>query len=230
MESVLGAACAPPPVLTPAQELSALLLFLAAGDENILPSDINPDVPLDPNYVLSYALPTEPDSRAQLLAEIERESNEVSPVVLIGRAGDVWTNQAKEILMDEEYLGKAGKSLGVVLVNGRREWPSRSLARTNGTSVSNAPLLLFFSTSADSHVLTPLLARLTQTAELPIIMVGGQPIGSYDQLKALHDERSLGDVLAYAGASIGEESKARRVRERKRAYAARKPAVRKEEA
>lgn len=49
--------------------------------------------------------------------------------------------------MDEEYLGKAGKSLGVVLVNGRREWPSRSLARTNGTFVSNAPLLLFFNIS-----------------------------------------------------------------------------------
>ena len=76
--------------------------------------------------------------------------------------------------------------------------------------------------SADSHVLAPLLARLTRTPTLPSIIIGGTPIGHFEALKALHDTNKLAGLLHHAGAVLGKDFEERKLKERKAALGQRK--------
>lgn len=56
--------------------------------------------------------------------------------------------------------------------------------------------------SADEHVLTPLLFRLTKQQELPILLVGGRVVGSPKEVKALAASGELKKLIADAGGNV----------------------------
>lgn len=77
--------------------------------------------------------------------------------------------------------------------------------------------------SADSEILQPFIHRLLastpamsamSSVTLPQILVAGTRIGSFDELKALHDSNQLGPMLQNSGAHIGEDLKKRLDKER----------------
>jgi hypothetical protein len=63
-----------------------------------------------------------------------------------------------------------------------------------------------FITSADAGVLTPLLFRLTDSTELPILLIGGIPVGSIDMIRQLDADGKLKELVISAGA-IPDSSK-----------------------
>ncbi|KAH7908734.1 hypothetical protein BJ138DRAFT_1174035 [Hygrophoropsis aurantiaca] len=54
----------------------------------------------------------------------------------------------------------------------------------------------------DAEILTPLLYRLTSSTELPIMLVGGKPVGSMAEMRRLHESGELQKMIADAGAVI----------------------------
>lgn len=112
----------PPPPLTNNQELSALLLFLSSSSTNVLPSTIDPSAPLNPDHVLSHSLPLSSGAREAALKEMEKEAWTTWPVVLVGREGDFWTKEARDLLSGERYFGKKQEGLGLVYIDRRREY------------------------------------------------------------------------------------------------------------
>ncbi|KAF7315903.1 Glutaredoxin domain-containing protein [Mycena indigotica] len=55
----------------------------------------------------------------------------------------------------------------------------------------------------DAEVLTPLLARLAGTNELPLLLVGGKPMGSMDDIRIAYEEGKLQRQISAAGGVIG---------------------------
>ncbi|KAL7417821.1 hypothetical protein BDY24DRAFT_367712 [Mrakia frigida] len=183
----------PPPPLTNNQELSALLLFLSSSSTNVLPSTIDPSAPLNPDHVLSHSLPLSSGAREAALKEMEKEAWTTWPVVLVGREGDFWTKEARDLLSGERYFGKKQEGLGLVYIDRR----------------------------PDTLVLTPLLTRLTSTTTLPSVLIGGVPVGGFEHLKILHDSNKLAGILTHAGATIGRDLEERKIKERRIALAKR---------
>ena len=56
--------------------------------------------------------------------------------------------------------------------------------------------------TADEHVLTPLLYRLTKQQELPILLVGGRAVGSTKDVKALAQSGQLKQLVSAAGGVV----------------------------
>ncbi|CDZ98555.1 Thioredoxin-like fold [Phaffia rhodozyma] len=173
------------PPLTPSQELFALVLHLTSSDMNGLPP-LDPSLPLNPDFVLDTALPTEHDDRQAALRRLEKECWDAWPVVVLGRQNDVFTEEAVSLLQREDYLGTNGRDLGIVYLDGR----------------------------PDTVILTSLLNRLTRQPTLPTILIGGHPIGTFGELKFLHDQGRLAIVLSHAGIPIGDDLRSRKARER----------------
>lgn len=74
------------------------------------------------------------------------------------------------------------------------------------SEVSNFPgihLLIahFFSPTEDADVLIPLLHRLTST-ELPLVLIGGKPIGSFATVRELKESGELAKMITDAGGII----------------------------
>ncbi|KAF7322053.1 Glutaredoxin domain-containing protein [Mycena kentingensis (nom. inval.)] len=55
----------------------------------------------------------------------------------------------------------------------------------------------------DAEVLMPLLARLTDTDELPILLIGGRSVGSMEDIRAAEESGELKRMISAAGAVIG---------------------------
>jgi hypothetical protein len=66
--------------------------------------------------------------------------------------------------------------------------------------------------SADAEVITPLLFRLTNATELPILLIGGNPVGSMDAIRELHTAGTLKSLIIQAGAVLDSSKKARKGR------------------
>lgn len=54
----------------------------------------------------------------------------------------------------------------------------------------------------DEEVLRPLLFRLTDTTELPILLVGGKTVGTVQEILYMHQKGDLSRKIAEAGAII----------------------------
>lgn len=65
---------------------------------------------------------------------------------------------------------------------------------------------------ADADVLIPLLFRLTDSSELPILLIGGKPVGSMDTIRELSSTGQLKALATHAGAVLDGAKKPRRGR------------------
>ncbi|KIO30723.1 hypothetical protein M407DRAFT_5478 [Tulasnella calospora MUT 4182] len=69
------------------------------------------------------------------------------------------------------------------------------------------PVVIEVDERRDADIISPLLHRLTSSPTLPILLVGGKPAGTVDQIQAAHEDGSLKRLLAEAGAVIGGSEK-----------------------
>jgi len=60
----------------------------------------------------------------------------------------------------------------------------------------------FFLLTEDAEVLIPLLHRLTSTTELPLVLIGGKPVGSFATVRELKESGELAKMITDAGAII----------------------------
>lgn len=69
------------------------------------------------------------------------------------------------------------------------------------------PVVIEVDERRDADIISPLLNRLTSSPTLPILLVGGKPAGTVDQIVAAHEDGTLKRLLAGAGAVIGGSEK-----------------------
>jgi hypothetical protein len=62
----------------------------------------------------------------------------------------------------------------------------------------------------DADVLIPLLFRLTNSTELPILLIGGKPIGSMNLIRELNADGRLPAFALLAGARFDDSRKRRK--------------------
>ena len=54
----------------------------------------------------------------------------------------------------------------------------------------------------DGDVLIPLLYRLTSSTELPLLLIGGKPVGSMATIRELNESGELRTMITNAGAVV----------------------------
>ncbi|PCH36089.1 hypothetical protein WOLCODRAFT_140219 [Wolfiporia cocos MD-104 SS10] len=65
-----------------------------------------------------------------------------------------------------------------------------------------SPTIIEVDQRTDESVLAPLLYRLTSATELPILLIGGRPIGSMEEIRYLKRKGELQRMITKAGAEI----------------------------
>lgn len=66
--------------------------------------------------------------------------------------------------------------------------------------------------SADEDVLKPLLFRLTNLTSIPILLVGGKPVGAAEEIGYMYKKGDLAKTISEAGAIVdgGKKPKGRK--------------------
>ncbi|KAJ7646711.1 hypothetical protein FB45DRAFT_1051348 [Roridomyces roridus] len=65
------------------------------------------------------------------------------------------------------------------------------------------PMILEVDTRDDGEVLLPILSRLTGSSEIPILLIGGRPVGSMAQIREMLSTGELQRLVKSSGAVIG---------------------------
>ncbi|KAJ6507274.1 hypothetical protein C8R47DRAFT_966912 [Mycena vitilis] len=65
------------------------------------------------------------------------------------------------------------------------------------------PFIVDVDTRDDVEVLAPMLARLTESTELPVLLIGGKPVGSLAQIREMLASGDLQRLIKSSGAVIG---------------------------
>jgi glutaredoxin-related protein len=69
------------------------------------------------------------------------------------------------------------------------------------------PTIIEVDTREDAKILAPMLARLTSFPELPILLIGGNVVGSTEQVKILAKNGELQKMITTAGGQIDGQRK-----------------------
>lgn len=77
------------------------------------------------------------------------------------------------------------------------------------------PLVVEVDQREDGHVLSPLLTRLTHVPSLPVLLIGGQPVGTdasdrkdlMAEIRRLHENGDLARRIVEAGSTLEFEKK-----------------------
>lgn len=154
--------------LTPGQELAAVTSFLASLPQNIIPSNVDPTQPIDPQLVLDFD--TRSPQAATEIAQLEHDAWVRYPVVLYSKSRSPVSRDIEKILL--------------------------------GLNLLPAPTVIEVEYRGDEEVLRPLLFRLTDTTELPILLVGGKTVGTVQEILYMHQKGDLSRKIAEAGAII----------------------------
>ncbi|KAG8896588.1 hypothetical protein FRB99_008821 [Tulasnella sp. 403] len=69
------------------------------------------------------------------------------------------------------------------------------------------PAVIEVNEREDAHLMRPIIFRLTKHKAFPILVVGGEAYGTFDDVQKAHEDGTLRDALANAGAIIGGSEK-----------------------
>lgn len=92
----------PPLQLTPEQELAALTAFLASLPQNVIPSNIDPSKPIDPELVLDFD--TRSPQALTEVAQLEHDAWVRYPVVLYSKMHSPLSRDLEKIILDLNLL------------------------------------------------------------------------------------------------------------------------------
>jgi len=65
-----------------------------------------------------------------------------------------------------------------------------------------APTIIDVDTRDDAEVLKPLLSRITSMPDLPLLLIGGRPVGTIEEIRELQKSGQLRQLVAAAGAVV----------------------------
>lgn len=71
-----------------------------------------------------------------------------------------------------------------------------------GLHLKPAPTIIDVDIREDAEVLEPLVQRLTSVDELPVLLVGGKPVGDMATIRSLYESGDLQQMITDAGAVI----------------------------
>lgn len=55
---------------------------------------------------------------------------------------------------------------------------------------------------ADEDVLKPLLLRLTDSTDIPILLIGGKTVGTFEEIRYMYNKGELAKAISAAGAIV----------------------------
>jgi len=165
-------------ILSPEQELGAVTAFMAALPQNVIPPDVDPTRPIDPQLVLDF------DTRSP------RAEEEVDNIV-----SDVWLRNP--VVVFSKTVSPVSRELKSIL---------------DEMHLMPSPTIFGVDQRADADVLIPLLLRLTDSDELPILLIGGRPVGSMETIRELNSSEQLKALVSQAGAVLDGAKKRRKGR------------------
>jgi len=152
--------------------------FMAALPQNVIPPDIDPTQPIDPQLVLDF------DTRSP------RAKEEVDNIV-----SEMWLRNP--VVVFSKTVSPVSRELKSIL---------------DTLNIKPSPTIFDVDQRADADVLIPLLFRLTDASELPILLVGGKPVGSMDTIRELRTNGQLKALVTHAGAVLDDSKKRRKGR------------------
>ena len=188
------------------QELAAVAAFIAALPQNTIPRSIDPTEPIDPQLVLDF------DTRSpRATEEVNQIVDEVwsrYPVMLFTKV-----RHSTPAFCHSSYTGRRlqlhqgySREIRSTFLNMNLR-PSPAIFDVDqrgkqlaGHSFTNCSI--FFLLTEDAEVLIPLLHRLTSTTELPLVLIGGKPVGSFATVRELKESGELAKMITDAGAII----------------------------
>ncbi|KZO93159.1 hypothetical protein CALVIDRAFT_486477 [Calocera viscosa TUFC12733] len=176
------AAVLAPLVLSPEQELAALVAHLASVlDTNSLPAEIDPSKPIDPDYLLGFD--TRGPDRETVDAKVQDMVTETwisSPVVVFTKEGP----RSREVINILSSYGLTPAPLEIPLDDNRPDARllRKALARLTAGSLPT-------SASADE-------------VSLPLLLLAGQPV--HRTVSHLHQNGELRGLLREAGVRVGK--------------------------
>lgn len=148
-----------------------------------LPQNVIPSS-VDPSRPIDPQLVLDFDTRSP------RAVDEVKQIV-----GDVWAQNP--VILFSNFQGSHSREAKAMIVN---------------MNLSPPPMIFEVDQRDDANVLTPLLYRLTSSSELPILLIGGKPVGTTSQIAALFRSRELHRMVTHAGAIVDGAPKRRKGR------------------
>ncbi|KAK0194999.1 hypothetical protein F5146DRAFT_1172686 [Armillaria mellea] len=155
------------------QELAAVSSFLASLPQNVIPSFVDPSLPIDPQLVVDF----DPQS--------PRVADEIQNMI-----DDVWTAASCLPLFKEPSLqlySPVSREIKAILTD---------------LYLHPAPMIIDVDVREDSVVLEPLLERVLATDDLPILLIGGHYVGPISNIRSLHNSGELKEMIRAAGAVI----------------------------
>ncbi|KAF9486508.1 hypothetical protein BDN70DRAFT_846384 [Pholiota conissans] len=168
--------------LNQSQELAAVTSFLASLSSNVLPPGVDPSKPIDPQLVLDFQLdPTRVGGAA-------RVEEELSVMVR-----DVWARNP--VFMYSKLRSPISRELKSILGN---------------LYLLPAPTIIDVDVRDDADILVPMIKRLAGFDELPLLIVGGTPVGSLNEVKVLEKSGELARMVTEAGAVVNGAKRKRR--------------------
>ncbi|EJU04098.1 hypothetical protein DACRYDRAFT_105166 [Dacryopinax primogenitus] len=187
----------PPLLLSPEEELAALVSHLASVlDTNSLPAEIDPSLPIDPDYLLGF------DTRGP-----DRETVDAKVRDMVA---DTWATLPVVVFTKVPPLPPARSFVAHPLQAGPRS--REVLSILSSYSLTPAPLEISLdSTRPDSPLLLRALARLTASSlptsstegevSLPLLLLGGKAV--HRTVRNLHANGELRGMFREAGVGVG---------------------------
>jgi len=157
----------------PDHELGVVVGFLASLASNSIPLSVDPTVPIDPQLVLPI------DARSRNSRVLDEVRNIVS---------DTWSRNPV-VVFSELHSTNAPHSREV-----------KSLLAD--FYLHPAPTIFEVDQRVDYEVLRPLIRRLSGTHALPLVIIGGTPVGSIQELRDLLVSGRLEEMVRSSGAII----------------------------
>jgi glutaredoxin-related protein len=84
----------------------------------------------------------------------------------------------------------------------------------SGMHLRPPPLIIDVDARDDAEVLAPMLTRLTQSPDLPILLIAGKPVGTISQILEMLVNGELQRLITSSGA-VMENKKGKKERRRK---------------
>jgi glutaredoxin-related protein len=205
-------------MLSPEQELGALTAFMAALPQNVIPSNIDPTLPIDPQLVLDFD--TRSPEAEDEIADIVVDAWMNNPVVLFTKVRyRMISHFGCRLTFFSQLRSAISREVKAILQDMDLKPPPTTFD-VDQRGISGAVFLFSFLLAnlfciiplADAEVLTPLLFRLTNSTELPILLIGGKAVGSMDTIRELHTSGTLRTLVARAGGVLDSSKRTRKGR------------------
>ncbi|KAH9948957.1 hypothetical protein B0H21DRAFT_804941 [Amylocystis lapponica] len=138
---------------------------------------------LPQNVIPSSVDPTKPIDPQLVLDFDTRSPNAMEEVDSV--IHDVWARNP--VILYSKYYSPVSRELKQIL---------------DDLHLRPSPTIIEVDRRPDEEVLAPLLYRLTSSSELPILLVGGHPVGTIQEIRYLKDKGELQRMISQAGGEI----------------------------